>query len=142
MLSPTQFQVTGVPPAQDALFRQTAAVLQATFNREGGTEGTHTFVMKPNIAIDLARAAVTQAQQTIERRVNELGVAEPLIARQGANDDQLLVQLPGMTDVERAKSVIQSTALLELKLVEPGPMRRRERRCCRRPTARSRRTRR
>jgi preprotein translocase subunit SecD len=126
VLSPTQFQVTGVPPAQDALFRQTAAVLQATFNREGGTEGTHTFVMKPNIAIDLARAAVTQAQQTIERRVNELGVAEPLIARQGANDDQLLVQLPGMTDVERAKNVIQSTAQLELKLVESGPQASRE----------------
>jgi len=77
--------------------------------------------MKPNIAIDLARAAVTQAQQTIERRVNELGVAEPLIALQGTHDDQLLVQLPGMTDVERAKSVIQSTAQLELKLVEQGP---------------------
>ncbi len=77
--------------------------------------------MKPNIAIDLARAAVDQAQQTIERRVNELGVTEPLIARQGANDDQLLVQLPGVTDVDRAKSVIQSTALLELTLVEQGP---------------------
>jgi preprotein translocase subunit SecD len=121
VLSPTQFQVTGVPPAQDALFRQNAASVQASFNREGGAEGTHTFVMKPNIAIDLARAAVIQAQQTIERRVNELGVAEPLIARQGTNDDQLLVQLPGVTDVERAKSVIQSTALLELRLVEQGP---------------------
>ncbi len=121
VLGPTQFQVTGVPPAQDALFRQTAAALEATFNRQAGAEGTHTFVMKPNIAIDLARAAVTQAQQTIERRVNELGVAEPLIARQGTNDDQLLVQLPGVTDVERAKGVIQSTAQLELKLVEQGP---------------------
>jgi preprotein translocase subunit SecD len=121
VISPTQFQVTGVPPAQDTVFRQTAATVQATFNREGGSEGTHTFVMKPNVAIDLARAAVTQAQQTIERRVNELGVAEPLIARQGANDDQLLVQLPGVTDVERAKGVIQSTALLELTLVEGGP---------------------
>jgi preprotein translocase subunit SecD len=121
VLGPTQFQVSGVPPAQDALFRQSAAAVQASFNREGGSEGTHTFTMKPNVAIDLARATVTQAQQTIERRTNELGVAEPLIARQGANDDQLLVQLPGMTDVERAKSVIQSTALLELKLVEGGP---------------------
>jgi preprotein translocase subunit SecD len=121
VLSPSQFQVTGVPLAQDALFRQSAVAVQASFNREGGAEGTHTFVMKPNVGIDLARAAVTQAQQTIERRVNELGVAEPLIARQGTNDDQLLVQLPGVTDVERAKSVIQSTALLELKLVEQGP---------------------
>jgi preprotein translocase subunit SecD len=121
VLSPKSFQVTGVPPAQDALFRQNAASVSASFNRQGGAEGTHTFVMKPNIEIDLARAAVAQAQQTIERRVNDLGVTEPLIALQGANDDQLLVQLPGVTDVERAKSVIQSTALLELKLVEQGP---------------------
>ena len=115
------FQVSGVPPAQDNLFRQTAATATAEYTREGGAEGTHTFRMKPVTAQKLASDAVTQAQQTIERRVNELGVAEPLIALQGANDDQLLVQLPGVTDVERAKSVIQSTALLELKLVEQGP---------------------
>ncbi|HEY3382738.1 MAG TPA: protein translocase subunit SecD [Vicinamibacterales bacterium] len=120
-LGPTSFQVTGVPPAQDALLRQASAGIQASYNREGGTGGTYTFVMKPNIANDLAAAAVTQAQQTIERRVNELGVAEPMIAKQGAAGDQLLVQLPGVTDIERAKSVIQSTALLELKLVEQGP---------------------
>jgi preprotein translocase subunit SecD len=121
VLSATQFQVTGVPPAQDAQVRVAATDIQASFDRGGGSEGTYTFTMKPNVAIDLAAAAVTQAQQTIERRVNELGVAEPMIAVQGANNDQLLVQLPGVTDVERAKSVIQSTALLELKLVEQGP---------------------
>jgi preprotein translocase subunit SecD len=121
VLGPTQFQVTGVPPAQDALFRQTAATVPASYNREPGAEGMYTFVMKPNVALDLARATVTQAQQTIERRVNELGVTEPMIALQGTHDDELLVQLPGVTDVERAKSVIQSTALLELKLVEQGP---------------------
>jgi preprotein translocase subunit SecD len=64
--------------------------------------------------------AVSQALQTIERRVNELGVAEPIVARQGAAD-QILVQLPGVTDVQRAKEIIRSTALLELKLVEQGP---------------------
>jgi preprotein translocase subunit SecD len=120
-ISPTEFQATGVPPAQDALFTQTAASVSASFNRQGGAEGTYTFVMKPNVAVDLARSTVTQAQQTIERRVNELGVTEPLIALQGSSDDQLIVELPGVTDVERAKSVIQSTALLELKLVEQGP---------------------
>lgn len=121
VLSPTEFQISGVPPAQEGLFRQNAASAEAIFNRGSGTGGTYTFTMKPNQVVDLARATVTQAQQTIERRVNELGVAEPLIARQGSSDDQLLVQLPGVTDVERAKSVIQSTAVLELKLVEQGP---------------------
>jgi preprotein translocase subunit SecD len=64
---------------------------------------------------------VTQALQTIERRVNELGVAEPNISLYGNTGDQILVQMPGVTDVARAKEIIQNTALLELKLVEAGP---------------------
>ena len=76
--------------------------------------------MKPNIDRDsCATRRSTQALQTIERRVNELGVAEPIVARHSAAD-QILVQLPGVTDVERAKEIIRSTALLELKLVERG----------------------
>ncbi len=120
-INPTQFQVTDVPPAQDALFRQTAAEAQANFNRESGVGGSYTFTMKPNIVVQLRQDAVTQARQTIERRVNELGVTEPIVAEQGAAGDQLLVQLPGVTDVQRAKDIIHSTALLELKLVEQGP---------------------
>ena len=49
---------------------------------------------------------MTQARQTIERRVNELGVTEPSIAPQGGGD-QILVQLPGVTDVARAKEIIR-----------------------------------
>ena len=67
---------------------------------------------------------MVQARQTIERRVNELGVTEPSIAQQGA--DQILVQLPGVTDVDRAKEIIRSTGLLELKIVEQGPAASRE----------------
>ena len=63
---------------------------------------------------------MTQALQTIERRVNELGVAEPIVARHG-DGDQILVQLPGVSDVRRAKEIIRSTAMLELKIVEQGP---------------------
>ena len=53
--------------------------------------------------------------------MNDLGVSEPVVARQGALD-QILVQLPGVTDVARAKEIIRSTALLELKQVEQGPV--------------------
>ena len=86
-----------------------------------GVNGTYTFTMKPNIQVNLREEAVVQARQTIERRVNELGVTEPSIAQQGTNGDQILVQLPGVTDVERAKEIIRSTGLLELKIVEQGP---------------------
>jgi preprotein translocase subunit SecD len=120
-LSSTQFRVEGIAPAQDAEFRQAAAVVQASFDRGSGVSGAYTFTMRPNIQINLRDEAVVQARQTIERRVNELGVTEPSIAQQGTNGDQILVQLPGVTDVERAKGIIQSTGKLELKIVEQGP---------------------
>jgi protein-export membrane protein SecD/preprotein translocase SecF subunit len=69
---------------------------------------------------DLRRETVEQALRTIERRVNELGVAEPVVARYG-DDDRILVQLPGVDEVERAKQIISTTAQLRLTLVERGP---------------------
>src|SRR3989442_929418 len=119
----THFRVEGVPPAQDAAFRQAAIEVQANFDRSAGTNGTYTFTMKPNIVVNLRDDSVVQARQTIERRVNELGVTEPDIAQQGEGGDEILVQLPGVTDVERAKEIIRSTGLLELKIVEQGPSR-------------------
>ncbi|MGE3490889.1 MAG: protein translocase subunit SecD [Vicinamibacterales bacterium] len=68
---------------------------------------------------------VEQAMRTIDRRVNELGVAEPVIARYTAAD-QILVELPGVSDVDRAKQIIKSTAQLRLTLVEQGPLPSRE----------------
>ena len=118
----THIRVEGVPPAQDAAFRQVANDVTTNFDRSSGANGVYTFTMRPNIQVNLRDEAVVQARQTIERRVNELGVTEPSIAQQGANGDQILVQLPGVTDVERAKEIIRSTGLLELKIVEQGPV--------------------
>ncbi len=116
---PVHFRVEGVPPAQDSAFRTAATEVQANFDRSAGVNGTYTFTMKPNIQVNLREEAVVQARQTIERRVNELGVTEPSIAQQGT--DQILVQLPGVDDVERAKGIIGSPGLLELKIVEGSP---------------------
>jgi preprotein translocase subunit SecD len=55
---------------------------------------------------------------TLERRINQLGVAEPIIAQHGEKGDQILIQLPGVQDVESAKRVIKQTAQLQLKLVD------------------------
>ena len=63
---------------------------------------------------------VEQAIRTIDRRVNELGVAEPVIQRYTAAD-QILVELPGVSDVDNAKKIIKSTAQLRLTLVDQGP---------------------
>jgi preprotein translocase subunit SecD len=117
--SATEFKVEGVRSDQDGAFRQTAAEVDVNFDRSSGVGGTYTFTLKPNIQITLRDEAVVQARQTIERRVNELGVAEPVIAQQGS--DQILVQLPGLSDINRAKEIIGSPGLLELKIVEQGP---------------------
>jgi preprotein translocase subunit SecD len=120
--SPVAFRIEGVPPAQDQALRDAAAAeTDANFDRTPGAAGSYTFTMKPTVQRTLREEAVVQARETIERRVNELGVAEPNIAQQGQNGDQILVQLPGVTDVNRAKSIIGSPGVLELKLVEQGP---------------------
>jgi preprotein translocase subunit SecD len=120
--SPTTFKVEGVPPDKDGEFRRVAdEQTTTTYSRNAPGGGTHEFTMRSNIIKDLYEQTMVQALDTINRRVNELGVAEPNIARHGANDDQLLVQLAGVTEVARAKDIISSTALLEFKLVEGGP---------------------
>jgi preprotein translocase subunit SecD len=119
---PSRFVVAGVTAGQDAQFRTIAdEQVGAVFNRVSGAGGSYTFDIKPNVAVTLRDETVRQALQTIERRVNEFGVAEPIVAPHGTSNDQILVQLPGVTDVGRAKELIRSTALLELKLVEQGP---------------------
>jgi preprotein translocase subunit SecD len=123
---PTRFRVDGVPLAQDAVFRESANEIQNTYNRMSGANGQYTFELKPNLTVQLRDEAVDQALQTIERRVNELGAAEPIVARAGAGGDQIIVQLPGIANPQRAKEIIRSTAMLELKLVEQGPMSTRE----------------
>ena len=115
----SQFRVEGIRSDQDAAFRQAANEVQANYDRGQGVNGTYTFNLKPNIANTLRDEAVVQARETIERRINELGVTEPSISQQGT--DQLLVQLPGVSDVDRAKSIMGSPGLLELKIVEQGP---------------------
>jgi preprotein translocase subunit SecD len=116
---PTRFRVEGVPAEQDAAFREAAVNTEVNFERSSAQGGTYAFSMRPNVAVTLREEAVVQARQTIQRRVDELGVAEPSISQQGA--EQILVQLPGVSDVARAKQIIGSTGLLELKIVEQGP---------------------
>ncbi|HXF93837.1 MAG TPA: protein translocase subunit SecD [Nitrospiraceae bacterium] len=61
-------------------------------------------------------SAINQALETIRNRIDQFGVAEPLIQRQGLN--QIVVQLPGIKEPKRAKDLIKETALLEFKLLD------------------------
>jgi preprotein translocase subunit SecD len=114
---PDTFAVDGVE--DDAALRDAASGLDAIFERTG-RNGSHTFRIRADAGERIRRDTVQQALDTIERRVNELGAAEPLVTRYG-DDGRILVQLPGVTEVERAKQIIRSTAQLGLTLVEQGP---------------------
>lgn len=72
--------------------------------------------MSPKEAKSIEDSAVRQGLETIRNRVDQFGVTEPLIAPQGEN--QILVQLPGIKDPQRAIELIGRTALLEFKLVD------------------------
>ena len=125
-VSPTVFRVEGVPQANDAQFRAAADEIAGTnYDRNPLAGGSYEFRMKQSVERTLRNDAVEQAMQTIDRRVNALGVTEPSIARQ-SNGEQLLVQMPGLTEVARAKEIIRATAILEFRLVEAGPAPREE----------------
>jgi preprotein translocase subunit SecD len=119
----TEFAVDGVPTDGDDQFRTIADQQFQSFDRASSGAGGYTFQMRPNIKKNRRDEAVAQAIQTIDRRVNELGVTEPIVAPYGAaGKDEIMVQLPGLTDPARAEEIIKNTALLELKIVESGPM--------------------
>ncbi|MDO9423169.1 MAG: protein translocase subunit SecD [Methylobacter sp.] len=65
---------------------------------------------------DIKKFAVAQNMTTLRNRVNELGVAEPVIQQQGEN--RIVVQLPGVQDTTRAKEILGTTATLEYRLVD------------------------
>ena len=71
----------------------------------------------PKALADVQKQALTQNIETLHKRVNELGVAEPVIQQQGA--DRVVVQLPGVQDTARAKDILGRTATLQIRLVEP-----------------------
>ena len=88
------------------------------FERKDADQGSGRFrvVMAPREVSRLADLAVRQGVETIRNRVDQFGVAEPTITRQG--EDRILIQLPGLQDPERAKALIGKTAHLEFKLLD------------------------
>ena len=84
-----------------------------------GDPNGYTLTLRPSAVAAIREQTMTQSIETIERRINALGLTEPTIQqRGGANDNEILVQLPGEGDPSRAKAVIQAGGQLELKLVE------------------------
>ena len=73
-------------------------------------------VIREEVLLETQRLALQQNITTLRKRVNELGVAEPVIQRQGLK--RVVVQLPGVQDTARAKAILGATATLEFRLVD------------------------
>ena len=89
--------------------------LQATVVGEG-VDGRLRATIKPESVRKVQEQALKQNITTLHNRINELGVAEPVIQQQGL--DRIVVQLPGVQDTAKAKDILGRTATLELRLVD------------------------
>jgi preprotein translocase subunit SecD len=87
-----------------------------TVDAPDGTDYKLTATIKPEAARKVQEQALKQNMVTLHNRINELGVAEPVIQQQGL--DRVVVQLPGVQDTAKAKDIIGRTATLEVRMVD------------------------
>jgi preprotein translocase subunit SecD len=118
-----KFQAVGVDTNKDTDFRRIATDRLPEWDiisTAGDVPNTYTLQLKPTQAQASRGLAVDQAIDTIRNRVDQLGVGEINIQKH-VGADEIVVQLPGVSDPARVKGIMQSTALLELKMVDSGP---------------------
>ena len=116
---------------EDHLDREYWDVFEVNEVERGGQTALELVIPKQK-RLQIIGLSVEQNIATLRRRVNELGVAEPVITRQGA--DRIAVQLPGVQDTAQAKEILGATAILEFRLVAEGSNARRAQRTGRAPS--------
>src|SRR5277367_1680461 len=121
----THLIVRNIPPDQVSQFRdiihdQYEGVWE--LSPAPGDPNASLLSMRNTAIARIQESTMQQSLETIERRINALGLTEPTIQPHGRKDNEILVQLPGEGDPGRAKEVIRAGGQLELKLVEdPNP---------------------
>ena len=120
---PEAIRLEGITPGKGSDVR---SLLEGKYSGEydvtgGGADNSFTLTMKPMVETALEKKTVQQAIETIRERVDTLGVSEPKIEEYGLGANQILVELPGIDDLDRVMSIIQSTARLEIHAVVGGP---------------------
>ena len=119
---PEKIQIEGINPAQ---FSAVQSLIDSKYSNEydisGSGDSTLSVTMKPNVEKALDDKTVQNTIEVIRDRVDSLGVTEPVIQQYGLGDNQILVELPGISDIDRVRSIITSTARLEIHAVVGGP---------------------
>ena len=110
------FKDKAAADAAAALIRDQFPELVATSAPASGGDVGIQATLKPEAARRVQDQALKQNITTLHNRINELGVAEPVIQQQGL--DRIVVQLPGVQDTAKAKDILGRTATLEIRMVE------------------------
>ena len=118
-LSDTQILVHNLAPEQAGTARNIIADQFPDWDiaPAPGEASGYLLSMKASHVADISQRTMAQAEETIRRRIDALGLTEPLVAPYGQGDNEIIVELPGEGDPNRAKSVIQAGGQLELHLV-------------------------
>ena len=116
--SPYVIAVSGFPAAKASDVR---SLLEGTdysnYDLSTNSDGSVKLAMKPGAIRDLNTHTVQQSIETINDRINSLGVSEPLVAPYGLGDNEIVVELPGISDPARVEDAIKSTSKLEIYAV-------------------------
>jgi len=120
---PDVIRIEGVSAAQSDAVNSllTGNKYANEYELSGGSDTPFVLTMKPVYETDLDKRTVDEAIETIRDRVDALGVSEPLIQEYGLGANEVLVELPGVSDLDEVKSIIKATARLEIHAVEGGP---------------------
>jgi len=117
----THILVRGVDASQIATLRDLVSTQYNNvwdMSAAAGETNGYTLTLRANAVAAIQDSTMTQSLETIERRINALGLTEPTIQLHGRKDNEILIQLPGEGDPTRIKPVIQEGGQLELRLVE------------------------
>src|ERR1700674_2430910 len=118
-LSDTQILVHNIAPEQAGTARNLISDQFPDWNLSPapGEPSGYLVTMSPTRVAAIQQQTMDQAEATIRRRIDALGLTEPLVAPYGQGDNEIIVELPGEGDPNRAKNVIQAGGQLELHLV-------------------------
>ena len=118
--SDTQILIHNVAPESNSAFRD---VVSSNFTDwdiapAPGEPSGYLLTQKPSVISAVQDTTMSQSEDTIRRRIDALGLTEPFVAPYGQGENEIIVELPGESDPNRAKSVIQAGGQLELTKVE------------------------